>query len=126
MITAEPIGFLNTGVPVLVLIGVGLALPRTLAGTTTLSHKRVVAAVALTVGALFLICAAMFAAVYAWGDADVAAAFAIAPIATGLFFARLSAMAALIWVPILGLVWFGLAQRVEARRGHEIAQRDLL
>ena len=52
----------------------------------------------------------------------VGAAFGDAPLATGLFFLRLSGTAAVAWVPVLLLTWLGLAQLVEKRKGRDKAQ----
>ena len=44
------------------------------------------------------------------------------PIATTWAFIRISGYAALLWLPILALTWFGMAQGVERRKGEDAAK----
>jgi len=46
------------------------------------------------------------------------------PIAVAAFFAKLSMRAGIVWVPILALTWFVLAQGVEKRKGQRQAQGE--
>jgi hypothetical protein len=120
LIASEPIGWVNTGLPMAVLAGAAVILPRLLVPGDTRSQRAVTVSVLSSAVGLLLLGAAVFAAVYSAGGAGVASAFSNAPMATGLFFLRLSAMAALLWVPVLALVWFAMAQAVEVRRGEDV------
>jgi len=125
MIRAEAIGFLNTGLPVAVLVVLAIILPRVLAPARTRSHRQVAAAIGLSALVLLVIGAFVFAASYAIQGHPVVATFAAEPLKVILFFLRLAAKTALIWLPVLGLVWFGMAQKVETRRGADSARLDM-
>lgn len=122
MIATEPIGWVNTGLPMAVLAGAAVILPRLVAPVETRSQRAVVASVLISAIGLLLLGAAVFAVVYGAGGAGVGAAFSAAPLATSVFFLRLSAMAALLWAPVLALVWFAMAQAVEVRRGEDVVR----
>ncbi|MGJ8584367.1 MAG: hypothetical protein ACSHXD_09770 [Marinosulfonomonas sp.] len=122
MIATAPIGWLNTGLPVAVLALAAVLLPGRFVAANTRSHQAVVIAIALTALVTILLGAAVFAMVYWLSGAGVAAALSDAPLATTLYFFRLSLMAALLWGPVLALVWFSMAQSVEKRRGQDIAR----
>ena len=47
-------------------------------------------------------------------------AFMHAPGVIGAILLRRSLMLAIIWVPVLALVWLSLAQRVEKRKGEDL------
>ena len=66
--------------------------------------------------------AIIFGALYHARGIGVWDAFTQAPIATSWFFLKLSGFAALLWAPILALVWFSMAQGVEKRRGEDLAK----
>lgn len=119
MITAQPIGFLNTGLPLAVLAALALGVPRLLVRRGTRAHGDI--AIAMLGSVLILLVAGqlLFALLYIIAGIDVVTAFRQAPLATGGFFLRLSAFAALIWGPVLALVWLGMAQRVESLRGND-------
>lgn len=120
MISGEPIGWVNTGLPLLILAVLALVLPRLFASRATRSQRSVSVSILISSICLLICGAAVFAGVYGYRGAGVGAALGEAPFVTALFFLRLSAMAALLWGPVLALVWFGLAQGVEARRGEDI------
>ena len=82
----------------------------------------VAVAIWASAGMVLLAGAVVFAVIYAIGGVAVGAAFGDAPLATGLFFLRLSGTAAVAWVPVLLLTWLGLAQLVEKRKGRDKAQ----
>ena len=117
MIQAEPIGLLNTGLPLVLLAGLAFVLPRLLVRTGTRSHWEVAVGVWASAGFLLLAGAGVFGVVYGLRGVGVTAALAEAPLATAWFFLRLSGFAAVVWVPVLGLVWLGMAQRVGRRKG---------
>jgi hypothetical protein len=120
LIASAPIGWLNTGLPMAVLACAAVVLPRMLVSGGTRSQRAVTGSVVVSAIGLLLLGAAVFIAVYSAGGAGVAAAFSSAPLPTALFFLRLSVMAALMWGPVLALVWFTMAQAVEARRGEDV------
>ncbi|MDJ0825249.1 MAG: hypothetical protein QNJ16_07085 [Rhodobacter sp.] len=122
MIQAEPIGLWNTGLPLVVLGALAVALPWLLVRRATRSHREVAVTIWSSAGLLLIAGAAVFAVLYAVRGAGVAAALAEAPLATAWFFLRLSGFAAVVWAPLLGLVWLGLAQGVERRRGEDVAR----
>ncbi len=122
MITSQPIGLANTGVPVALLAAGAAWLPRLLAGRT-LSQARLAMAVALTAMLLTAAGAGIFAALYAFQGAQVGGALAGNAGGVLVFFLGLSLRAALFWVPVLALAWFVLAQGVERRRGEDMARK---
>lgn len=122
MIATEPIGLVNTGLPVAGLVVTAIVLPRLAVPTDTRSHYAIAGSVLATAAVLLAAGAVVFASVYAIGSADITNAVATHPYTTTLFFVRLSAMAALVWIPVLALVWFTMAQAVEVRLGEDIAR----
>ncbi len=123
MIGREPISLLNTGLPLLVLALLAIALPVLLVPKSTMRHWEVAVAVWASAGFLLLAGAAVFGVIYGLGGVGVKTAFAEAPLATSWFFLKLSGYAAVAWVPVLGLTWLTLAQRVERRKGEEALKR---
>ncbi len=122
MIQPEPIGLMNTGFPVVLLAGLAVALPRILVAVDTRSQVALAIGIAVSAVALIIVGTLIFAVAYRLGGTDVAGALAEDPMMAARYFTRLSAMAALIWVPILALVWFVKAQAVEKRRGEDIVR----
>jgi len=124
MIRAEPIGLINTGVPVTLLVLVAMALPYLMVNRNTRSHAQVNSSVGITGLVLLALGANLFGLSYAVRGHGVGAALVDNPLGVGWFFLRLAGMAAIIWVPVLGLVWFSLAQRVERNRGEHNARME--
>ena len=124
MIVAAPIGWMNTGLPLVLLVGAAIVLPRVLARRDTASHLAVIGAIGATVLSLIVAGAVIFAFIYAAQGSEVRAAFGENALVTILFFAQLSAKFALAWAPILALVWFVKAQAVEKQRGEDIVRLD--
>lgn len=122
MIATEPIGWWNTGAPLVLLCALALALPRLLVARATRSHRDVAVAVAVTAGLVLVAGEAVFALIYGLRGVGVWEAFMQAPLVTGGFFLRLSAFAALVWGPLLALIWLGLAQGVEKRKGEDLVK----
>jgi hypothetical protein len=120
---SEAIGWTNTALPVAALMALALLLPRLLVPRRTRSHAVVALGIAGAAGLILAAGVAIFLLSYRAAGADLAGAFEARPLATWLFFTRASAMAALGWGPVLALVWFGLAQGVETRRGADAARR---
>lgn len=115
----EPISFLNTGLPLILLGALAVALPYVLVPRATRKHWEVAVAIWAAAGFLLLAGAFVFAAIYGWQGKPIGAAFAEAPLATLWFLLGVSGYAVVAWGPILLLVWFGLAQRVEKRKGED-------
>lgn len=124
MISAQPIGWWNTGFPLVLLAGLAVVLPRVLVAGKTRSQWEVFVGVWASAGLLLVAGAVVFALIYEARGVAVAGAFGQAPLASAWFFLRLSGFAALIWGPLLALVWFGMAQGVEKRKGEELARRQ--
>ncbi len=119
MIEVEPIGWWNTGFPFLVLAFLALVMPRVLLRGGTRSQGEVAVTIWASAGVLLIVGAVVFGAVYAARGVGVWAAWVEAPGAVSWFFLRLSALAAMLWAPVLALVWFAMAQGVEKRRGED-------
>lgn len=124
MIQPEPIGLWNTGVPLLILGVLAVLVPRVLCPRSTRSQAALAAVVGVSAVVITVLGAVVFGAIYAARGISVGAAIAEAPAATMLFFLRQSGLAALVWGPILALVWFSMAQGVERRKGADSARRD--
>jgi len=124
MIAPQPIGLLNTGLPVIVLAALVVLLPRLILPADNLSQQALALAMAVTALAALAAGAVIFALVYAAGGVGVGAAMAEAFAPVAAFFLRLSAMAALVWGPVLALAWVAMAQAVERRRGENAARGE--
>ena len=122
MISTQPIGLTNTGLPVAVLVAGAAGLPWVIAPKGSLSQGRLAVAVGVTALVLLLVGTGMFAAFYALQGAQVSGALANDTIGVLGFFFRLSLKAMLFWVPVLVLAWYVMAQGVERRRGEAIAR----
>ncbi|MEC3861329.1 hypothetical protein VK792_08535 [Mesobacterium sp. TK19101] len=122
MIPSQPIGFLNTGVPLLLLGAFAVVLPRVLVPAHIRTHGRVALGIVTAAVLLLMAGAGAIALVYGWQGIGVSAAFVQAPGETAGFFLRKGALAALIWGPILAYAWLSLSQRVEQRRSEDGAR----
>ena len=123
MIQAEPVGFWNTFVPVGLLAVLAVAVPWMLVRRETRSHVEVAVAIWASAGVMLILSGLVFAVIYGLQGARVWGVFLEAPLATAWFFLKAAGYAAILWVPILGLVWFGMAQGVERRRGEDQMRR---
>jgi hypothetical protein len=119
----QPIGFLNTAVPLVLLMAGGLVAPRLFIGRATLSHWDVGRGMLFSAALLTGFGVALLAVMYQWGGSDVWGAFLVGPGATLVELLRVSFKASLFWAPVLAVVWFSLAQGVERRRGEELARK---
>ncbi|KMW60329.1 hypothetical protein AIOL_000482 [Candidatus Rhodobacter oscarellae] len=124
MIQPEPIGWWNTGFPLLVLAGLAVILPRVLVRRDTRSHREVAVVIWASAGLILLAGAVVFALTYQARGVGLGAFLAEAPVGTAWFFLRLSGYTSVVWAPILALVWFVRAQGVERRKGQDLAKRD--
>lgn len=125
MIVLDSIGFVNTGLPLIVLGVLAVLIPRYVIDRETRSHGDVFRGICRTV--IFLLSVGfLMSYVLTYTRGVHALALGSSPeLGTALWMhSRLSLMAAIVWAPILGLVWFGQAQGVEARRGQDIAVGD--
>ena len=121
MIETGPIGFWNTGFPLALLGGLAVVLPRLLVARATRSQRAVAIAILLAALLLLVAGAVVFAVIYAASGVSVWAALAEAPLATVWFLLGQSLVAAVVWGPVLALVWFGMAQGFEKRRGEDVS-----
>lgn len=122
---ADPISWTNSILPMAIIGALAVIVPWRLVRRGTRSHWEVALTVWASAGVMLIVSGSVFAALYAARGHEVGAAFGEAPFATAWFFMKISGYAAILWVPILALVWFGMAQRVERRRGEDRArQRD--
>ena len=124
MLNTEPIGWLNTGLPLVLLVGGAIILPRLISRRKTRSHLVLMLAIVSTALCLIVFGAMIFTTIYVLQGTEVSAAFSENAPATVVFFLLLSTKFALAWAPILALVWFVAAQAVEKRRGEDIVRRD--
>lgn len=119
MIRAEPIGLLNTGLPLAILAALAWLLPLLTVPRGARSQAEVARGIGLAALGVLAVGAVLFAGIYAARGAEVGRALAATPLATGLFLVRLSGLAILAWGPVLGLAWLTQAQAVERRRGED-------
>lgn len=110
--------------PIAVLAALAVLLPRAFIPAATRIQFDVTKGMALTALTLLILGAVLFAALYALRGADIPqmAQYAAAP--TALYFLTRSTMAAIIWAPVLALVWLARAQGVEKRKGRDIAAKE--
>ena len=119
MIEPQPIGLTNTVLPLVGLGACAAVLPWILVDRQSRSHSEVAIVIWATAGIMLFLGAAVFALLYALGGIDVAGALAAAPWVTTQFFLGRAGYAALVWGPVLVLVWLGLSQRVERLRADD-------
>jgi hypothetical protein len=125
VIVLDSIGFVNTGLPLIVLGALAVLIPRFVVDGDTRSHSKVALDFGATAVILFGVGYVMsFVLTNTRGVHAMALGSTPELGAAPWMHARLSLMAAIVWAPILGLVWFGQAQGVEARRGQDIAAGD--
>ena len=124
MFVIDTIGFWNTLVPLAVLGLLAVLLPRVLVDRETRSHGKLLHGIAQTAAFLVAIGFMISIAVTQMRGFEALGHFEIDPLGAVWVHLRLSLMTAIVWGPVLGLVWFGLAQGVEARRGQDIAKGD--
>ena len=120
--TTDTITFWNTVLPLTIAGALGWVVPRFVSPARTRSHVFVAVAVMASVVVLIFASAALFAA-------TEPAKFARAAEIGGLWLSieivlRGSLLFAFAWRPVLLLSWLGMAQRVEAWRGHDMAKGD--
>ena len=119
MIEPHPIGLTNTLLPLGALAAAAAVLPMTLVPRATRSHREVALGIGASGALLVVLGAGMFGLLYALRGVGVGAALAEAPLATAWFLVQRSAGAALVWGPVLALIWLSLAQRVERLRSED-------
>lgn len=124
MIVLDSIGWVNTGLPLLVLTALAVGLPRYLVDRHTRSHAKVARGM-LAVVTLLLLAGFVLSMVVTQARGFDAEAHLLANPGEGFgMHARLSLLSGIFWGPILVLVWFGQAQAVEDRRGRDIVLSD--
>lgn len=115
-----PEGFAITALPLAILGIVALALPYLLVPRDTRSHRSLGLGIAVTASVLLILGPILYAVF------DTRDLYNTSSLPETLTIARIvivdSLSATLLWVPILGLVWFGKAQRIEKLRGEDMAK----
>lgn len=111
---------LNTGLPTAITGALALLMPHLFVGRDERSHARIALRILLISGVLLLVSAALMALSYTQYEIALAGSLAEQPLATTLYFLKRGALMAMVWLPLLLLAWFGLAQRVERLRDHDI------
>ncbi|SFK92953.1 hypothetical protein [Shimia haliotis] len=124
MFVLDSIGFVNTGLPLIVLGVLAVLLPRLVVDGDTRSHGKVAAGIGVCAVILFAVGYAVSYVLTHTRGVHAMALGSSPELGSALWVhSRLSLMAAIVWAPILGLVWFGQAQGVEARRGQDLVAR---
>ncbi|QBF33165.1 hypothetical protein [Thalassococcus sp. S3] len=113
----DTITLANTGLP-LILVGLAaLLVPRLFVPRETRSHRRLAGGITMSAGLLLVLSGVLLAL---FDDRDFSAGAAIAGTFGLMLYYLQSALGfALLWLPILALVWFGMAQRVERLRSED-------
>ena len=119
MIEAQPIGLTNTLVPLAALGTAAALFPWLLVPRNSRSQRDIAVTIWACSAIMLILSAGVFALVYAAWGIGVAQAFADAPMATVRFFLGRGGVAALVWGPVLALVWLALAQRVERLKSED-------
>jgi len=120
-VTDTAISFGNTLVPLAILALVAAVLPYALTPRETRSQLRVAVMIGLTGLVMIGVSALVFAL---FDDRDLPEGGATGMVLIAWFYLRSGLGAAAVWIPVLALVWLSLAQRVERRRGEDLARRD--
>ncbi len=115
---------IDTALPLVVTALLALGLPALLTPAMTLSQSDVMRGIGLSALLILILGWLLFAGLYALSGKPVATAIEAAPLWSVLFFLKRSAALALLWAPLLGLVWLIRAQGVEERRGLAMSERD--
>jgi hypothetical protein len=105
--------------PICVLAVLAIALPLWITPRDTRSQRRLKVSVGLSALILLGIGAVFMAVVYAVEGTDVGHVVLNNPARAALYFLKRSALTALIWVPLLALAWFSLAQKIERLKGKD-------
>ena len=119
--TPDPVTLANTALPVALTGALAFALPALIAGSRTLSQRRLTIAILASAALILLVGAAIYAGLYQRITGGAATLFHLHPVQTTGFFLQRSVGFTLFWAPILGLVWLIRAQGVERRRGEDRA-----
>jgi len=101
-----------------------ILIPWLLLKRQTRSHVEVAVTIWASAGILLILGAVIFAYGYQGRGTPVWDSLTQAPIATAWFFLGQSGFAALIWLPILVLVWFSMTHGVNQRRGEDLAKKN--
>lgn len=124
MIVLDSIGWWNTGMPLLVLGGLAIVLPRLMIDRQTRSHLNVARGMLGVAVLLLLIGVVLSMVVTAARGFDALGNLWEDPMTSLWMHSRLSLLGGIVWGPLLALVWFAQAQAVEARRGQDLVLQD--
>lgn len=120
-VTGAAVSFGNTALPLAILAFVAAVVPYMVTRRGTRSQIRVVIAILLTAFLMLGVSAVLFAV---FDTRDLPEAGATGAMVIAWFYLRSALGAAVVWVPVLAIVWLNLAQRVEKRRGEDLARKD--
>ena len=123
---AEPIGWWNTGFPILLLASLAVVIPWRIVPSKTRAQAVVALSMLVAATILLLLGAGLIATIYTARGTELRAAFETAPYGVVWFFLRLSGLSALAWGPVLALVWLAMAQRVERLKGEDLMHEGRL
>lgn len=115
-------GIIETSLPIAIIGVAAIILPRLVVPQDTRSHRTVFARYAIVIVLLLILGPALYALFDTRGLYEAGSLAEALQILRIIF--RQSLTAAIIWVPILVLNWFGSAQRVEAMRGQDMLRED--
>ncbi|WP_373050450.1 hypothetical protein [Thalassovita aquimarina] len=125
MVHIEAISWVNTVFPLSALVLLALILPRYLVDRTTRSHLKVAKGIAIATAFMFFAGGVISMALAQMRGFDPEQHLLQYPMEALKIHGRLSAMSALIWAPVLLLVWVGHAQGVEARRNRDMIREGM-
>jgi len=125
MIEIQTIGWWNTGFPLVVLAAAAVLVPWVLVPKATRSQRAGALGIAVSAMVLFALGVGVFIVGYATQLDRLWSVFADAPLAALSYFVGLSAYSAILWAPILAIMWFGMAQSVERRKGADVTRSSV-
>jgi hypothetical protein len=117
MLNPDPITLTNALLPMVILGALAVVLPYILTPKTSRSHRRLTLVIILSGALTFLAAIVTFALLQ---PGNIAGALITAPLTTLLILAKPAALSAIIWIPLLALSGFTLAQRIENLRGRDM------
>jgi hypothetical protein len=120
---ANSITWADSVLPIVVLATLAVVVPWVLVKRDTRSQREVAVTIWASAGVLMIASGVIYAVLHAAQGRAVGEFFAEAPMVTLWFFIKQAGSSAILWAPILALVWFGMAQGVEKRKGEDAAKR---
>ena len=118
----EAFGWTNLALPLVVIAAAAIIVPQLTVPGNTRSQGRLALGIGIAALVMFVLGIALFAVIHLVADTGFFGAAGSVAATMGELF-RQSIFAAMVWLPILCLVWFGMAQGVEKRRGEDAMNR---